>query len=312
MGEQTRRNFLKRTVATGTAATLSTTAGKALAQNDSPAKMAIVRWAGQPVAEEGVDAMAATLAERAITALGGMGRFVSNGDVVWIKPNMAWDRTPEQAANTNPNIVATLVRLCLDSGAKQVKVGDFPCNEATKSYPRSGIEAAAQAAGAEVVYLDPNRFREVALGGSRLDKWPVYPEIVESDLVINVPIAKHHSISTVTLGMKNFMGVVDKRNKLHQDLPTCLCDLTRFMNPRLCVLDAVRILTAHGPTGGDLADVQRKDTVVASTDIVAMDAFGAELLGHEPKNIATVAAGDAAGLGTMNYRSLSPVEIEVT
>jgi uncharacterized protein (DUF362 family) len=311
MRNQSRRSFLKSTAAVGSAAALSPIARIAGSQENKPAAMSIARWSGAPVAEQDIGPMAVKLTEQAIEGIGGMGRFVTSGDVIWIKPNMAWDRTPEQAANTNPDVVATLIRLCLDAGAKSVKVGDFTCNEASKSYPRSGIEAAAKAAGAEVVYLDPNRFREVALGGARLDQWPVYPEIVDCDLVINVPIAKHHSISTVTLAMKNYMGVVDKRNVFHQDIPTCLCDITRFMNPRLCVLDAVRILTAHGPTGGDLADVQRKDTVVASTDIVALDAFGSELLGHDPKDIASVAAGHAAGLGTMDYRSLAPVEIEV-
>ncbi|MCL4691823.1 MAG: DUF362 domain-containing protein [Candidatus Hydrogenedentes bacterium] len=311
MRNQSRRSFLKQAAFAGTAAAAAPVAGTAIAQEAASATMSIARWNGAPVAEADVGPMAVKLTEQAIEALGGMGRFVSSGNSVWIKPNMAWDRTPEQAANTNPDVVATLIRLCFDAGAKTVRVGDFTCNEASKTYPRSGIEAAAKAAGAEVMYLDPSRFREYVIGGSRLDKWQVCPEIVESDLVINVPIAKHHSISTVTLAMKNYMGVVDKRNVFHQDIPTCLCDITRFMSPKLCVLDAVRILTAHGPTGGDLADVQRKDTVVASTDIVALDAFGAELLGHDPKDIATVAAGDAAGLGTLDYRSLIPKEIAV-
>lgn len=310
MWNQSRRSFLKHAALAGTAAAvpIATTAN---AQDAAPASMSIARWSGAPVAEADVGPMAIKLTEQAIDAVGGMKRFVRSGNSVWIKPNMAWDRSPEFAANTNPDVVATLVRLCLGAGAKTVRVGDFTCNEATKSYPNSGIEAAAKAAGADVVYLDPSRFREFTIGGSRLDKWQLCPEIVESDLVINVPVAKHHSISTVTLAMKNYMGIVDKRNVFHQDIPTCLCDITRFMSPKLCVLDAVRILTANGPTGGDLADVQRKDTVVASTDIVALDAFGAELLGHAPQDIATVAAGHAAGLGTMDYRSLSPKEIAV-
>lgn len=310
MRNQSRRSFLRHAALAGTAVA-APVLGTANAQEAAPAAMSIARWSGAPVAEVDVGPMAVKLTEQAIEALGGMGRFVRSGNSVWIKPNMAWDRTPEQAANTNPDVVATLIRLCFDAGAKTVRVGDFTCNEASKTYPRSGIEAAAKAAGAEVVYLDPSRFREYTIGGARLDKWQVCPEIVESDLVINVPIAKHHSISTVTLGMKNYMGIVDKRNVFHQDIPTCLCDITRFMSPKITVLDAVRILTAHGPTGGDLADVQRKDTVVASTDIVALDAFGAELLGHDPKDIATVAAGEAAGLGTLDYRSLSPKEIAV-
>ncbi len=309
MSSTTRRDFLKATAAAGGAVALAPLTANA--QGDSNLQMAIARWKGAPVAEAGVGAMARSLTEQAVTALGGMGRFVAKGDVVWVKPNIGWDRTPEQAANTNPDVVATVVRLCLEAGAKQVKVGDFTCNEAKQSYPNSGIESAVKAAGGDIVYLDPARFREVALKGKKLDLWPVYHEVLDADFVINVPIAKHHGQTTVTLCMKNYMGIVDNRQVFHQDLPTCIADITRFMAPKLCVLDAVRILTAHGPTGGDLADVKRMDTVAAGTDIVALDAFGCELLGHKPQDIGTVVAGDREGLGTMDYRSLRLKEIDV-
>lgn len=309
MRKATRRSFLKASAVAGGAVALAPLAAHAQPQNDL--QMAIARWKGAPVAESGVGAMARALTEQAIDALGGMGRFVSKGNVVWIKPNIGWDRTPEQAANTNPDVVATLVKLCLAAGAKQVKVGDFTCNEAQKTYPNSGIEGAVKAAGGEIVYLDASRFREVSLKGKKLDMWPVYHEILDADFVINVPIVKHHGATTVTLCMKNYMGVVDNRRVFHQDLPTCITDITRFMAPKLCVLDAVRILTAHGPTGGDLADVKRMDTVAAGTDIVALDAFGCELLGHKPADIGTVVAGHEAGLGTMDYHSLRLKEIDV-
>jgi uncharacterized protein (DUF362 family) len=226
-----------------------------------------------------------------------------------VKPNIAWDRRPEQAATTNPAVVAALVELCYKAGAKNVKVGDHPCNEITKTYPRSGIEQAAKEAGAEVVYIDPSRFRETEIGGKGLKSIPVYTEITDCDLVINVPIAKHHSATTVTLCMKNYMGVVDNRAKFHQDLPTTITDISLFMKPRLCVLDAIRLLTANGPTGGNLADVKRADTVVAGTDIVALDAFGASLLGYNPQEIGTIVSGHNAGLGQIDYKKLRYKEI---
>ena len=146
-----------------------------------------------------------------------------------------------------------------------------------------------------------------------MQKWPLCPEIVESDVVINVPIAKHHAIATVTACMKNYMGIIgDPRGQWHQDLPTCLCDITRFMKPPMCVLDATRLLTANGPTGGNLGDVKRMDLVAAGTDVVALDALAAELLGHDPKAIKTVAAGAQAGLGRMDYRNLALREIDLT
>lgn len=316
MAWQSRREFLKWTAATGSTMALAPL-GIPAAEETKPLDMVIVRHkAGQggPVEDNAaVDQMARVMVEKAIEAMGGMGRFVNKGDVVWIKPNIAWDRRPEQAANTNPVLVATLTKLCLGAGAKKVKVGDRPCNEAKKTYPRSGIEAAVREAGGEIVYLDMNRFKDYEVGGKRLRKWPLYPEIIESDLVINVPIVKHHNIPQATLCMKNYMGVAGgKRAQWHQDLATCLADITAFMKPRLSVLDATRIMTRNGPTGGSLADVKRMDTVAAGTDVVALDAFGAELLGHKPEDIKTVTAGQQAGLGQMDYRKLALREIDVT
>jgi len=310
MPNHSRRDFLKYSATAGAAATLGANV-PAEAQAAAPA-MVIARWTGAPVPETEVQAMAVKLTTQAIAELGGMGRFVKKGDTVWVKPNIGWDRKPEFAANTNPDVVATLVKLCYDAGAKKVKVGDLTCSPAKDTYANSGIAAAATAAGAEMVFIDNARFREMALAGKRLDKWQVYPDIVESDLVINVPVAKHHTISKVTLCMKNYMGVVGgRRDAWHQDMPNCLSDITAFMKPKLCVLDAIRILTANGPTGGNLADVKRMDTVAAGTDIVALDAFGAELFGHKPADIAFLVEADKRGLGKMDYRSLTPKELTI-
>jgi len=320
MAKQTRREFLKQAAALTGAVALTQNASLAAGQetavtgeNGGPADMAIARWDLAASPEAPVSTIATRLTEQALDAIGGMGRFVSKGNVVWIKANMAWNRPPELAANTNPEVVATLTRLCLEAGAKKVKVGDHTCHDAKLSYKTTGIAAAAEAAGAEVVYLDMNRFRDHELGGKRLQKWPLYPEIVESDLVINVPIVKHHSLSRVSLCMKNYMGVIGGQiSSWHQALPACLCDITAFMRPRLCVLDAVRILTAHGPQGGNPADVKQLNTVAAGTDIVALDALGAELLGHRPEDIATVKAGFDAGLGQIDYRQLALRELAVS
>lgn len=279
------------------------------AEETTPAAMSITRWATLQNESEAIAAAATKLTTQAMQALGGMGRFVSRDDVVWIKPNIGWARKPELAACTNPDVVATLTRLCLDAGAKKVKVGDYTCHDARRSYRNSGIEAAAKGAGAEVVYLDDRRFRDVKIGGERLEEWPLYPEIIESDLVINVPIVKHHGLSRATVAMKNYMGIIGgQRNAWHQALPECLIDITRFMKPRLCVLDAVRILTNHGPQGGNPADVTLTGVVAAGTDIVALDAFGVELLGHDPNEIQTVKKAYDAGLGEIDYRGKLVVE----
>lgn len=313
MGQHTRRHFLQQTAAAGsTLATGAVTASSAHAAEEQ-AEMCIARWGGSPVPEEEVNAMATKLTEQAMAALGGMGRFVKKGNTVWVKPNVAWSRSPEQASNTNPAVVGSLVKQCLDAGAKSVKVGDVTCHPAKQAYPASGIEAMAKAAGAEVVYIDPERCKEMAVGGKVIDKWLVCPEIIESDVVINVPVLKQHGVSKATMCMKNLMGVVpDKgRGSWHQNLATCLCDITEFVKPTLNVLDAVRILVANGPTGGNLEDVRRKDTVAAGTDILALDAFGATLLGHEPLDIPSVKAGYDRGLGEIDFMKLAR-EIAVT
>lgn len=309
-----RRDFLVRSAAAaGVVALGADPLAVARAAAAQPARMAIAKWSGSgaPSGAQIQDA-AVRMTEQAIEALGGMKRFVTRGSVVWIKPNIGWDRTPELAANTNPDVVATLIRLCFDAGAKTVKVGDNPCDLAEKAYQSSGIAEAAKKLGAEVLYLDRSRFREMNIGGERVKSIPVFPGIVECDLVINVPIVKHHGLAGATMCMKNYMGVIENRKSFHQSIAPCLVDVTRFMKPQICVLDAVRILTAHGPKGGNPADVQVKMTLAAGADPVALDAWGAEILGRKPEEITSVVAGDKAGLGKMDYRSLSPKEIAVS
>ena len=311
MASTSRRDFLRTSalVGGGLLVTDPLSLARAAAPAESPAQLAIMRWDPAALAAADLATAAIRLTETAIDALGGMTRFVSKGDVVWLKPNIGWNRRPELAANTNPDVVGTLVRLCREAGAKTVKVGDHPCHPARQTYRNSGIAAATEAAGGEVVYLDKNRFRDVELGGRRLKTWPLYTGIIEADLVINVPVAKHHGLTDASLAMKNYMGVIGgRRNAWHQSMAACLCDITRFMKPQLTVLDAVRLLTAHGPQGGDLDDVALTGVVAAGTDIVALDAFGATLLGHQPTAIGTITAAAEQGLGTLDYRSLPLVE----
>ena len=312
MSEHSRREFMVRSA---TAGALAFGANDLLAAQAAAADMTIAKWTGaEATSNDQIDKVAAQLTEKAIEGLGGMKRFVSRGDVVWVKPNIAWDRAPELAANTNPAVVAAVVRMCFDAGAKIVKVGDNPCNLPEKTYVSTGIPAAAEALGAQIVTLDRKRFRETAIKGERVKSIPIYPEILDCDVLINVPIAKHHRSAGLTLTMKNYMGVIEKRQTFHQAIPECLVDLTRFMGPRtaLHVLDCVRVLDDHGPRGGDPADVRVKTTVAAGMDPVALDAFGADLMGRKPSEIGSVVKGNEAGLGTMDYRSLALREIAVS
>jgi len=307
-----RRNFLKAGVTAGAGFGVGLLGPQSLIPSPQPLALSITHYKSSPADPDGIAEEAKRLTRQAVDALGGMGRFVSKGNVVWIKPDIGWDRRAEQAATTNPDVVATLVEMCYQAGAKKVLVSDNPCNPARLSYPRSGIQPAAEKAGAEVPFLDERKFRRMSLNGKVLKEWEVYQDIVEADRLINVPIAKNHNLCLATLGMKNLMGVIGgARNRLHQDLGGTIADLASFLKPRLVVLDAIRVLTANGPVGGNLADVKRKDTLVAGVDQVAVDAVGATLLGYKPESIVYIVQGNARGLGTMDFKSLSPRQIEV-
>jgi uncharacterized protein (DUF362 family) len=246
------------------------------------------------------------LVQRALQDLGGIGRFVGRQDVVVLKPNIAWDRTPEQAANTNPELVAEVVRQCWQASAKRVIVTDVSCNEPRRCFHRSGIQAAARAEGAEVILPDPELFREVDLGGVVLKSWSVFTPFLEADKVINLPIAKHHGLVGVTLGMKNWYGILGgERNRLHQQIHQSLVDLANFMLPTLTLMDGYRILLRNGPTGGNPEDVALKKTLVAGTDPVAIDAYVAKAWWNlDPEHLAYLEMAAARGLGSVDYDKL--------
>jgi len=217
------------------------------------------------------------LVRGAIQELGGIRRFISRGDVVVVKPNAAWDRLPEQAANTNPLVVAETVRLCYEAGARSVAVTDVSINEPRRCFERSGIGPAALAEGAQVILPDQRRFRDVDLHGEVLRAWPVLEPFLAADKVINIPAVKHHSLTGASLGMKNWYGILGgPRQRLHQRIHESLTDLADFMRPSLTILDAYRVLVRNGPGGGNPADVTLKKTVIAGTDPVALDAYAAK------------------------------------
>jgi uncharacterized protein (DUF362 family) len=250
------------------------------------------------------------LVERAVGALGGMGRFVSRGDIVVVKPNIGWDRTPLHAANTNPEVVAAVVRMAFDAGAKRVVVADGSCNDPHRCFQRSGIMKATHALGAEVVLPSEHRFRTTRLRGDLLDEWPIFTTLVDADKVINVPVAKHHNLARYTGAMKNWYGVLGgRRNRLHQSIDRSIADLATFMRPTLTVIDAVRVLLRNGPQGGNVDDTRVLDTVVASVDQVAADAFACTLVGERRERLPYLAMGHERGLGTMYWENLRRREV---
>ncbi|AKT38002.1 DUF362 domain-containing protein [Chondromyces crocatus] len=252
----------------------------------------------------------ATLVRKAVDAIGGMKRFISRGDIVVVKPNIGWDRTPIHAANTNPKVVAEVVRLAFDAGAKRVIVTDASCNEPNRCFQRSGIWNAAYEVGADVIIPSDHRFRQMRLKGEVLDDWPVYTPLVNADKVINVPVAKHHNLSKYTGAMKNWYGLLGgRRNRLHQNIDVSIADLATFLQPTLTIIDAVRVLLRNGPQGGNVADARDMHTVIATTDQVAGDAYGCQLVGRKADEIPYIRMAHQRGLGTMHWQNLRIAEV---
>ncbi len=247
----------------------------------------------------------------ALALSGGIGRFISKGDIVTIKPNVGWDRTPEQAANTNPVLVAVMARLCLEAGAKKVIVTDVSCNDPRRCFRRSGIRGALENTGVEVVLPQDQDFVEADLKGEILGTWKVLRPFLDCDKLINMPIVKHHGLSRVTVGMKNWYGVLGgPRNRLHQKIDTSIADLADFFRPTFTVVDATRVLVRNGPVGGNLADVEIHDTVAIATDQVAADSFGCRFLGVDPSEIAFITQAEKRGLG--KFKDYSIIEKDLS
>ncbi len=324
-----RREFIRRTMALGLSAAAAGTLFSWLACSQkeapvpkpSPAPAPTPLPSGTPIPTDGGAYLVvargkspAAMVQAALKALGGIERFVNKGDDVVIKPNICVAyHNPEYAATTNPEVVGSLVTLCLGAGAKRVRVMDFPFGgTAQQAYSRSGIDEAVRTAGGQMEIMANMKFREVAIPeGVDIKKWLVYGDALDANVIINVPIAKHHSLARVTLGMKNLMGLIQDRGQFHFNLGQRIADLTSLLRPKLTIVDAVRILMNHGPTGGNLDDVKVTNTVIASQDIVAADAYAATLFGLTGSDIPAIRAGAQMGLGTMDLKNIKIEEISV-
>jgi uncharacterized protein (DUF362 family) len=249
----------------------------------------------------------------AVDSLGGMSRFVSPGDVVVVKPNICSSYYGyEYAATTNPWVVGAVVKLAFESGAKQVKVMDYPFAGPEKAYRTSGIQDEVQKAGGKMVPMSHIKFMETAIPeGKDLKSARIYDDVLRSDVLINVPIAKNHELALLTLAMKNLMGVIYNRPRMHANLGQRLADLSTRVRSHLVIVDAVRMLMAHGPTGGNLADVKKADTIIASPDIVAADSYAATLFGYKPEQLGYIKKGVQMGLGIKDLDTLNIKEINL-
>ena len=248
----------------------------------------------------------------AVQRMGGMKRFIGSDDVVVIKPNIGWERTPAQAANTHPDVVSQVVRECLDAKPKRVIVCDCPVNKARPAFERSGIMAAALEAGAEVILPEESTYHTVQIS-PRLGTWDVLEPFILATKLINVPVAKHHSLTGVTAGMKNWIGITGKlRVMFHDEIQRSIAELAALMRPTLTVVDASRVLMESGPQGGSLSAVKQIGAVAVGVDPIALDAWAFSLFGLGVGQVAeSLRLGQEMGLGKVDFKALAPVEIEV-
>ena len=254
------------------------------------------------------------MTRRAVAAVGGIERYISNGMDVIIKPNICTDYYSfEYGATTNPEVIAALISLSLGAGAKRVRVMDNPFGGTAQSaYRKSGIEEAVLQAGGEMEVMNSNKFRPNEIpDGVDLKEWNFYQDILDADVVINVPIAKHHGTTGLTLGCKNLMGTIINRGQIHANIDQRIADLTSRIRPALTVIDGIRTLMRNGPTGGNLNDVNMSNTVIASADIVAADSYAATLFDKTGADIGYIKSAANMGLGIMDLNSIKVEEFSI-
>ena len=268
-----------------------------------------------PLVATGTNQDYGRLVTEVISALGGMERFVKPGSRVLVKPNMSWDRRPEFGATTHPLVVKRIVELCLEAGAREVTVMDRPCNDERRCYQESGVQPAVEAIGssrAKVKHVNSRLFVEKTMPrGVALKRWDFYREALEAEALIIAPPAKQHGSARLSLGMKNVMGLVGgRRERLHVgDLHQHIADLNTVLRAHLTVIDATRLLTANGPSGGNLQDVRVLNRLAASADPVAADSYAASLFGLKGGDIGYIQHAYQMGFGEMDLTKVKVVEV---
>jgi uncharacterized protein (DUF362 family) len=252
--------------------------------------------------------------KKAIEAWGGMKRIVKPGQTVVVKPNIGWNVTPDRAANTNPKLVEAIVRECLNVGAKEVFVMDHTADVWTKCYKNSGIERATKDAGGKMVPGNNERdYKKVHIPkAKRLKKVKVHDLILNTDVLINVPVLKHHVSTKLSLGMKNLMGIVWDRQWWHKnDLHQCIADFASYCQADLTVVDAYRVMKRNGPMGVSTDDVLLQKALLLGSDPLALDAAPTKMFGMNPQEVGYIRLSEDLGIGTTDLSQMSIQKIKL-
>ncbi len=325
-GELNRRDFLKRVGYASALALAAGGLGLALYDSKGPAPSegqkaltglgdyslrALASGMGKMAIVRGTDR--AVMVERGIKALGGMESFIQKGDRVLVKVNAAFATPASLGATTHPDLLAAVAGLCFKAGAAQVLVTDNPINNPDSCFEISGLANAARTAGARIIAPRAALFAPVSLpGGKLLQDWPVmagvFPGVTK---VMVVSPVKDHQRAGASMTLKNFYGFLGgRRNVFHQDINGIITELAQLLKPTLCVLDGTVSMMTNGPTGGSLSDLKDTGTLVVSTDPVAADAVGVELLGRTLADVPYILMAEKAGAGQADYHRLNPVVLD--
>jgi len=262
----TRRQFLK-TAAAGVALGLAGRTPFLEAKEDYD----LVAISGEPAAAT----------RKTLEVMGGISRFVKKGQRVVLKPNMSFSRTPDFSATTHPLVVVTVAQACIEAGAQQVLILDHTLQRAEPCLERTGIRDACKSiSGVYVLALQERKFfREVKVPqGKVLERVEVMKEILDSQVLINIPVAKSHSATGVSLGMKGLMGMIWDRESFHSqyNINQAIADLGTVIKPQLTILDATRALVSGGPGGP--GEVKKPNLIIAGIDPVAVDSYGVSIV----------------------------------
>jgi uncharacterized protein (DUF362 family) len=293
MPEYSRREFLATTAVTAAGMGLGLLSNTRAASADEPLTDVWVIHGNDKVAQM-------TKALQVIAENGGLGE---HADTLTLKVNAAWARTPEQGANTNPVLVETFLKGCRDFGVRKLTVPEHPCNRAAQSFPRSGIEEAVKKAGARMIDLKTKQksFKKVELPlGRNLNEAEVAAEFLETDVLVNMPVAKHHSSARLTMAMKNWLGAVRDRRYWHKNnLHQCIADFSSFIQPDWTLIDATRIMLDKGPQG-PTENMKHPQLLIVSRDQVAADAFASTLFVDDPREILYLKFAEEMGVGPID------------
>jgi len=310
-----RREFLTKSIGAGIAAG----AGLAMVNFDNIGASEKLSYINSNLGEYDLTAVMggepAEMFDKAIAALGGMGRYVKKNQKVVVKPNIGWDASPERAANTNPFLVKRIIEHCIQAGAKEVVVFDYTCDNWQLCYSNSGIEKAVKDAGGKIAPGNSESYYHpvVVPKGKVLKEAKEHELILGADVFINVPILKNHEGATLTISMKNLMGIVWDRRFWHRnDLQQCIADFATYRKPTLNVVDAYRVMKQNGPKGKTVNDVTTMKYLIMSEDMVAADAAAAKLFGMDPKSVDHIRIAAEMGAGRMDLDKLKINRIKIS